>query len=112
MEHGSESGKMKRVSIIVIWIGVALLGAGAFGKIAFDRGEPLNATWFVVAAVCCYLVAYRLYSAFVAAKVLALDDTRATPCERHDDPPNSVPTNKWLLSPPHFPPTPTPDPLA
>src|SRR5213082_3276110 len=88
---------MKRIFSIVGWIAVAVLGAGAFGKIAFDRGEPLNATWFVVAAVCCYLVAYRLYSAFVAAKVLALDDTRATPCERHDDGRDFVPTNKWVL---------------
>jgi len=93
---------VKRVFVIVVWLGVALLGAGAFGKIAFDRGEPLNATWFVVAAVCCYLVAYRLYSAFVAAKVLALDDTRATPCERHDDGRDFVPTNKWVLFGHHF----------
>ncbi len=93
---------MKRFFVIVIWIGVALLGAGAFGKIAFDRGEPLNATWFVVAAVCCYLVAYRLYSAFVAAKVLALDDTRATPSERYDDGRDFVPTNKWVLFGHHF----------
>jgi carbon starvation protein len=93
---------MKRVFAIVVWLGVALLGAGAFGKIAFDRGEPLNATWFVVAAVCCYLVAYRLYSAFLAAKVLALDDTRATPSERHDDGRDFVPTNKWVLFGHHF----------
>jgi len=93
---------MKRVFVIVVWLGVALLGAGAFGKIAFDRGEPLNATWFVVAAVCCYLVAYRLYSAFVAAKVLALDDSRATPSERHDDGRDFVPTNKWVLFGHHF----------
>jgi carbon starvation protein len=93
---------MKRVFAIVVWLGVALLGAGAFGKIAFDRGEPLNATWFVVAAVCCFLVAYRLYSAFVAAKVLALDDTRATPSERHDDGRDFVPTNKWVLFGHHF----------
>ncbi len=93
---------MKRVFVIVIWLAVALLGAGAFAKIAFDRGERLNATWFVVAAVCCYLVAYRLYSAFVAAKVLALDDTRATPCERHDDGRDFVPTNKWVLFGHHF----------
>jgi carbon starvation protein len=47
-------------------------------------------------------VAYRLYSAFVAAKVLALDDTRATPCERHDDGRDFVPTNKWVLFGHHF----------
>src|SRR5258706_5852864 len=93
---------MKRLFGIVIWLGIALLGAGAFAKIAFDRGEPLNATWFVVAATCCYLVAYRLYSAFVAAKVLGLDDTRATPAERHDDGRDFVPTNKWIVLGHHF----------
>jgi len=93
---------MRRAFVTVVWLGVALLGAGAFGKIAFDRGEPLNATWFVLAAVCCFLVAYRLYSAFVAAKVLALDDTRATPCERHEDGCDFVPTNKWVLFGHHF----------
>jgi carbon starvation protein len=93
---------MKRVIRIAGWIAIAALGAGALGSIALHRGEPLNATWFVVAAVCCYLVAYRLYSAFVAAKVLALDDTRATPCERHDDGRDFVPTNKWVLFGHHF----------
>jgi carbon starvation protein len=93
---------MKRFFIIAAWIAVAALGACALGKIAFDRGEPLNATWFVVAAVCSYLVAYRFYSAFIAAKVLALDDTRATPCEVHDDGRDFVPTNKWVLFGHHF----------
>ena len=81
---------------------VAVLGAGALGAIAFHRGEPLNAMWFVVAAVCCYLVAFRLYSAFVAARVLVLDDTRATPSERKDDGRDFVPTNKWVLFGHHF----------
>jgi carbon starvation protein len=93
---------MKRVVAIVVWLGVALLGAGALGSIAMHRGEPLNATWFVVAAVCCYLVAYRLYSAFLAAKLLALDDKRATPAECHDDGRDFVPTNKWVLFGHHF----------
>jgi carbon starvation protein len=86
----------------LIWIFVALLGAGALAKIALQRGESLNAIWFVLAAACCYLVAYRLYSAVVAAKVLALDDTRATPAERHDDGRDFVPTNKWVLFGHHF----------
>jgi carbon starvation protein len=93
---------MKRIFSITAWIAVAVLGAGALGSIALHRGEPLNATWFVVAAVCCYLVAYRLYSSFVAAKILALDDTRATPSERHDDGRDFVPTNKWVLFGHHF----------
>jgi carbon starvation protein len=93
---------MKRLFSITAWIAVGALGASALGSIALHRGEPLNATWFVVAAVCCYLVAYRLYSAFVAAKVLALDDTRATPSERYDDGRDFVPTNKWVLFGHHF----------
>lgn len=66
------------------------------------RGEPLNAIWFVVAAVCCYTVAYRLYSSFIAARLLALDDTRATPAEIQDDGLDFVPTNKWVLFGHHF----------
>src|SRR5689334_2858369 len=93
---------MKRILIILTWLVVALLGAGALGAIAIHRGEPLNATWFVVAAVCCYLVAYRLYSAFIAARLLALDDKRATPAEIRDDGRDFVPTNKWVLFGHHF----------
>jgi carbon starvation protein len=93
---------MKRILRVFVWTGIAVLGAGALSAIALHRGEALNATWFVVAAVCCYLVAYRLYSAFIAARVLALDDTRATPAERHDDGRDFVPTNKWVLFGHHF----------
>jgi carbon starvation protein len=94
--------RVKRLGRILIWLAVALLGAGALGKIALDRGESLNAIWFVIAAVCCYLVAYRLYSAFLAARLLALDDTRATPSERNDDGRDFVPTSKWVLFGHHF----------
>ena len=93
---------MKRLGSIAVWTAVALGGAVALGFIAFDRGEPISATWFVIAAVCSYLVAYRLYSAFISAKLLALDDTRATPAERLDDGRDFVPTNKWVLFGHHF----------
>jgi carbon starvation protein len=93
---------MKRLVRIVTWLAVALAGAGALGAIALHRGEPLNAMWFVIAAVCCYLVAYRLYSAFIAARLLVLDDTRATPAERKDDGRDFVATNKWVLFGHHF----------
>jgi len=93
---------VKRFLQIVLWTGVAGLGAVALATIALHRGEPINATWFVLAAVCCYLVAYRVYSAFIAAKVLALDNTRATPAERRDDGRDFVPTNKWVLFGHHF----------
>ena len=93
---------MKRLLQILLWTAVAALGAVALATIAFHRGEPINATWFVLAAACSYLVAYRLYSAFIAAKLLALDNTRATPAERRDDGRDFVPTNKWVLFGHHF----------
>src|SRR5690348_10433708 len=93
---------MKRAVKFILWLAVAITGAGAFGGIALHRGEPLNATWFVVAAACFYLVAYRFYSAFLAAKLVALDDSRATPSERNDDGRDFVPTNKWVLFGHHF----------
>jgi carbon starvation protein len=93
---------VKRLLQILIWTAVAALGAVALGTIAFHRGEPINATWFVLAAACSYLVAYRVYSAFIAAKLLALDNTRATPAERRDDGRDFVPTNKWVLFGHHF----------
>jgi carbon starvation protein len=93
---------MKRFLGILIWVVLAVAAAGALGAMAFYRGEPLNAMWFVIAAVCSYLVSFRLYSAFVAARILALDDSRATPAERHDDGRDFVPTNKWVLFGHHF----------
>ena len=93
---------MKRLLTMVIWVAIALLGAGALGAIAVNRGEQLNAIWFVLAAACTYAVAYRVYSGFLAARMLTLDDTRATPAERRDDGRDFVPTNKWVLFGHHF----------
>jgi carbon starvation protein len=84
------------------WLLLAVLAAGALGAIALARGEPVNGMWFVVAAVASYLVAYRFYSAFLAARVLGLDDTRATPAERLEDGRDFVPTNKWVAIGHHF----------
>jgi carbon starvation protein len=86
----------------LIWVAISVLGAGALGGIALARDERINGMWFVVAAVCVYLVAYRFYSAFIATRVLALDNTRATPAERMDDGRDFVPTNKWVLMGHHF----------
>src|SRR6516165_2775374 len=93
---------LKRIIRILIWVALALLGAFALATIALHRGEPINATWFVLAAACFYVVAYRLYSAFIAAKLLVLDNTRATPCERREDGRDFVPTNRWVLFGHHF----------
>jgi carbon starvation protein len=86
----------------VLWAGVAILGALALGGIALHRGESVNAMWFIVAAVCVYALGYRFYSAFLSAKVLTLDPTRATPAERFNDGRDFVPTNRWIVFGHHF----------
>ncbi len=93
---------MKRLLSLFAWLAVALAGAGALGAIALRRGEAVSGLFFVVGAGCTYLVAYRFYSAFLAAKVLALDGTRATPAERLDDGRDFVPTNRWVVLGHHF----------
>ena len=47
-------------------------------------------------------IAYRYYSAFLAAKVAALDDDRVTPAHRFEDGQNFDPTNRWVLFGHHF----------
>lgn len=92
----------RRPWTIMLWIAISILGASAVGGIALSRGETINSLWFIVAAVCVYAIGYRFYSAFIAAKVLALDPTRATPAERFNDGRDFVPTNKWVVFGHHF----------
>jgi carbon starvation protein len=87
---------------IFIWILIGGLGAAAVGGIALQRGETINSLWFIIAAVCVYALAYRFYAAWIAAKVLAVDQTRATPAERLDNGRDFVPTNKWIVFGHHF----------
>jgi carbon starvation protein len=84
------------------WILVALLGAVSLAQVAVFRGESVNAAWLLAAAICTYLLAYRFYSAWVAAKVLCIDATRATPAERLDNGRDFVPTHKWVVFGHHF----------
>ena len=86
----------------LLWIGVASLGAVAIGVIALRRGEAINALWLVTAALCTYAIGIRFYSKFIAAKVLMLDDTRATPAERLENGRDFVRTNKWVVFGHHF----------
>ena len=85
-----------------IWLLIALLGASAVGGIALNRGENINALWFIVAALCIYAIGYRFYATWIAAKVLSVDETRATPAERLDNGRDFVPTNKWIVFGHHF----------
>ncbi|HEY5282033.1 MAG TPA: carbon starvation CstA family protein, partial [Polyangia bacterium] len=93
---------MKSLARIALWTGVALLGAAAYAVIALKRGEPLNAAWLIVAALCTYAIGIRFYSKWIAAKVLMLDDLRAPPAEVHDDGRDYVKTNKYVLFGHHF----------
>jgi len=91
-----------RVVSALGWLLVALAGAGALAVLALRRGENVSAAWLLVAALCTYAIGYRFYSAFLAARIFALDDARATPSERLSDGRDFVPTNRWIVFGHHF----------
>src|SRR5260370_2831450 len=62
----------------------------------------MNTLPAMLGALCVYAIAYRYYSAFVAAKVLALDDRRTTPAHTFEDGHNYVPSPKLVLFGHHF----------
>ncbi len=93
---------MKRSITTILWFLLALAGAFAYATLALHRGEPINSAYILVAALCTYAIGYRFYSKWIAARVLMLDDRRATPCEVHDDGKDFVRTNKWIVFGHHF----------
>src|SRR6266550_1103955 len=62
----------------------------------------MNALPIIVGSLCVMAIAYRYYSAFIAAKVLTLDDSRPVPSQTMYDGHNYYPTNKWVLFGHHF----------
>src|SRR6188508_2301085 len=62
----------------------------------------LHAMPLLLGALCVLAIAYRYYSAFLAARVMALDDSRETPAHRFYDGQNYHPTNRWVLFGHHF----------
>jgi len=62
----------------------------------------MNTFPVILGALCVYAIAYRYYSAFIAAKVLALDDRRTTPAHTFEDGHNYVPSPKLVLFGHHF----------
>src|SRR2546430_126780 len=87
---------MQPLASLLVWSGISVLGAAAFGVLALSRGETVNA------ACCTYAVGYRFYSKFLASRVFGLDDRRATPAERFNNGRDYVPTDKWVLYGHHF----------
>ena len=86
----------------LLWGAIAALGAVSLGIVALSRGEPVNAAWLVIAAVCIYFIAYRYYALFIANKVLGINSGRPTPAVRHNDGLDYVPTNRYVLFGHHF----------
>src|ERR1041384_15281 len=62
----------------------------------------MSAMPLMIGVLCCLALAYRYYSAFLAAKVAALDDSRVTPAHQFNDGQNYHPTHKWVLFGHHF----------
>jgi carbon starvation protein len=80
--------------VIPLW---ANLFTDTIGGQTVLRAMPL-----MLIVLCVLAIAYRYYSAFLAAKVAALDDSRATPAHVYNDGQNYHPTNKWVLFGHHF----------
>ena len=93
---------MDRIRKIAIWSFVSVLGATSFAWLALSHGEPVNAAWLLVAALCTYAVSYRFYSRFIASRIFALDPARPTPAVRLNDGRDFVPTNRWVVFGHHF----------
>ena len=81
---------------------LAVVGGLALGGIGLHRQEPVNSLWIVVASVCVYVLGYRFYAAWIAAKVYLVDPTRATPAERLNNGRDFVPTQRWVVFGHHF----------
>jgi carbon starvation protein len=93
---------MKKLFANLFWLLLAIAGAWAYATLALQRREPINSAYIVLAGLCSYAIGYRFYSKWIAARVLMLNDRRATPCEVHDDGKDFVKTNKWIVFGHHF----------
>jgi carbon starvation protein len=97
-----DDSPMRKILKVVLWSAIAALGAVSFAWLALSRGEPVNAAWLLVAALCTYAVSYRFYSRFIASRIFALDPARPTPAVRLNDGRDFMPTNRWIVFGHHF----------
>lgn len=93
---------MKKILGHLGWGALSVVAAYCLAGIAIGRGEHINSLWLMLASVCTYLIGYRFYAKFIAARVMALNDERATPAERLRNGHDFEPTNKWILFGHHF----------
>ena len=62
----------------------------------------MNAMPLLIGAIVFFVLAYRFYFSFIAAKVLTINDKIPTPSGRLYDGQNYFPTKKWILFGHHF----------
>src|SRR5438552_15371707 len=62
----------------------------------------MHALSIILPVLCILAIAYRYYSAFIAARLMALDDSRVTPAHTRYDGHNYYPTTRWVLFGHHF----------
>ncbi|HEX7823763.1 MAG TPA: carbon starvation CstA family protein, partial [Mycobacterium sp.] len=74
----------------------------AWAMIAFFRGETVNAVWFVIAAVCTYVIGYRFYARLIEMKIVKPRDDTATPAEVFENGTDYMPTDRRVLFGHHF----------
>ena len=93
---------MRKILGHILWVILSVVAALCLAGIALNRGEPINSIWLVLAASCTYLLGFRFYAKFIAARVMVLNNDRATPSERLRNGHDFEPTNKWILFGHHF----------
>ncbi|MGZ4585690.1 MAG: carbon starvation CstA family protein, partial [Mycobacterium sp.] len=86
----------------IVFATVAVIGAVAWAIIALARGETVNAVWFVVAAICTYVIGFRFYARLIEMKIVRPRDDHATPAEVFEDGTDYVPTDRRVLFGHHF----------
>src|SRR6266446_2260197 len=96
------ASNLRKILGHLLWAVVAVAAAFCLAAIALNRGERINSTWLVLAAACTYALGFRFYGKFIAARVMALNNQRATPAERLENGHDFEPTNKWILFGHHF----------
>jgi carbon starvation protein len=96
------SSGFRKLLAHLLWAVVAIVAAFCLAGIALNRGEHINSVWLVLASSCTYALGYRFYGRFIAWRVMALNNQRATPAERLQNGHDFEPTNKWILFGHHF----------
>jgi carbon starvation protein len=97
-----QTGRKMAPKSMLVWGGIAAVGAVCWTVLALSRGEHVSALWILFAALSSYAIAYRFYARFITYRVLRVDDTRATPAERLQNGADFDVTDRRVLFGHHF----------